>query len=129
MAYIAQTDLTVGFATDSSGRPQLVTTRIPHNAANFNPFIEPSDDLARVPGTGHEIDGTSHTPPIAADVSGNHLALTIPDPQHVQMRNSPAEFTCGPQQSSQVAVEYAATPGSKIDGIVRGLEFILVHPR
>lgn len=125
LTYVAQTDLSVAFATDSSGRRQLVTTRIPHNTTDFNPFIEPSDDLRRVQGYLREIDCSGQATRIVVDVSGERLSLTIPDPLHVQMRNAPPEFTCGPQQSTPVAVEFAAskTQDRKLDGIVRGLDF------
>ncbi len=124
LAYVAQTDLSVGFATDSSGRQQLVTTRIPHNSAN-NPFIEPGDDLRRVQGALKEIDCSGQATRFVVEVNGKRLSLTIPDPLHVQMRNAPPEFTCGPQHSTAVAVEYAATktPDTKLDGIIRGVEF------
>jgi len=51
------------------------------------------------------------------------VTLAIPDPGHVQMRNAPSEFTCGPQQPTNVAVDYAATPGLQADGVVRGMQF------
>jgi hypothetical protein len=46
------------------------------------------------------------------------LGLKVPDPTHVQMRNAPAEFTCGPQTEQQVLAVYAETgPGT---GLLRG---------
>jgi tetratricopeptide (TPR) repeat protein len=117
LAYIAQTDLTVGFASDSSGHQRLVTKRIPHDASNFNPFIEPTDDVHRAQGTLREIDCASQITRLVLDVSGQRLTLTIPDPSRVQMRNAPPEFTCGPQNPAPVSVEYTAA------GIIRGLQF------
>ena len=54
LAYVAQTDLAVEFSRDANGRTQMVTTRIPHNASNWNPFIEPGDDSTSRPGNASE---------------------------------------------------------------------------
>jgi Tfp pilus assembly protein PilF len=116
--YIAETDPGVQFARDADGRVQLVTTRIPHQTADWNPFIEPGDDLRRVQGQLRAIDCGDVTT-IHVEAGGSMLALTIPDLHHVQMRNAPAEFTCGPQNpAASVVVDYAAA-GS----IVRGMDF------
>jgi len=116
--FIARTDLAVRFAHDASGRLILVTTRMPHQQADWNPFIEPSDDIRRVQGTLREIDCSGVTT-IRVEAAGKVVALAIPDLQHVQMRHAPAEFTCGPQDPvATVIVDYAA-PG----GIVRGMDF------
>ena len=124
LAYVAETDLTVAFATDANGRQQLVTTRVPHNTPNFNPFIEPGDDLRRVQGTLRAIDCSKKGTRFEVEVQGKRVILVISDPGRVQMRNAPPEFTCGPQPATPIAVEYAAskTPGST-DGVIRGLEF------
>jgi len=124
LIHMAQTDLAVEFSHDANGRPQLVTTRIPHNASNWNPFIEPGDDIRRVQGTLREIECGEKGMRILVDTTGGPLKLAIPDPSHVQMRNAPAEFTCGPQPASPVTAEYAVTKAPEHgDGIVRGLEF------
>ncbi len=119
-----QTDLAVEFSRDANGRAQMVTTRIPHNASTWNPFIEPGDDIRRVQGTLREIECSDKGMRIMVDTTGGVLTLAIPDPSHVQMRNAPAEFTCGPQPASPVTAEYAATKARENgDGVVRGLEF------
>jgi hypothetical protein len=124
LAYIADTDMTVGFATDANGRQQLVTTRIPHNSTNFNPFIEPGDDLRRVQGTLRAIDCGKKGTRFEVEVQGKRLTLVIADPGRVQMRNAPPEFTCGPQPATPISVEYAAAKTSgATDGVIRGLEF------
>jgi hypothetical protein len=116
--YIAQTDLGVQFARDASGHLQLVTTRTPHPTADWNPFIEPGDDIRKVDGTLREID-CGGTTTIRVEASGHTITLAIPDLQHVQMRHAPAEFTCGVQNPpAPVAIEYAAD-----GGIVRGMDF------
>lgn len=116
--FIAQTDIAVRFAHDAAGRPILVTARMPHQQTDWNPFIEPSDDIRRVQGTLREIDCSGVTT-IRVEAAGKVVALAIPDLHHVQMRHAPAEFTCGPQDpAATVTVDYAA-PG----GIVRGMDF------
>ena len=123
IAYMAQTDLAVEFTRDASGRALMVTTRVPHNSTDFNPFIEPGDDIRRVEGTLREIDCNQKMMRIVVDTSAGPLRLAVPDPSHVQMRNAPPEFTCGRQHPpSAVTAEYAASK-TQPDGIVRGLHF------
>jgi len=116
--FIAQTDVAVRFAHDATGRPILVTARMPHQQADWNPFIEPSDNIHRVQGTLREIDCSGVTT-VRVEAAGQLLALAIPDLRHVQMRHAPAEFTCGPQDpAAPVIVDYAAP-----QGVVRGMDF------
>jgi tetratricopeptide (TPR) repeat protein len=116
--YIAQTDPSVQFARDASGHLQLVTTRMPHQKSDWNPFIEPGDDVHRVEGTLVEVDCANVTT-IRLEAAGKLFTLAIPDLQHVQMRHAPPEFTCGPQNpTASVIVDYAAT-----GDIVRGIDF------
>ncbi len=122
-AYIAQTDLGVQFARDGAGRLQLVTTRTPHQQANWNPFIEPADHIQRVQGTLRDIDCGDVTT-IHVEAAGKLLTLAIPDLQHVQMRHAPPEFVCGPQPTATaIVVDYAQAPNGAVIGIVRGMEF------
>jgi tetratricopeptide (TPR) repeat protein len=121
-AYFAETDPGVQFARDASGHLQLVTTRMPHQQSDWNPFIEPGDDIRRVQGTLREIECGSVTT-IRVEAAGQLVALAIPDLQHVQMRHAPSEFVCGPQSATPVTVDYARTPNAATDGIVRGMDF------
>jgi tetratricopeptide (TPR) repeat protein len=124
LAYVAQTDVAVQFSRDADGRPNMVTTRIPHDATNWNPFIEPGDEIRSVQGTLREIECGEKGMRILVDTAGGPLKLAIPDPSHVQMRNAPAEFTCGRQPGSAVTAEYAVTKAAESgNGVVRGLEF------
>ena len=117
--YIAETDLGVQFARDASGRLQLVTTRVPHQTVDWNPFIEPGDEIHRISGTLREIDCGGATTKIRVEASGQTITLAIPDLHHVQMRHAPAEFTCGVQDPpARVVVNYAAN-----GGVVRGMTF------
>jgi hypothetical protein len=60
---------------------------------------------------------------VTVETENGSLMLSITDPARVQMRNAPAEFTCGTQSGSSVAIVYAASPQAGIAGIVRGIEF------
>ena len=50
------------------------------------------------------------------------LQLEVPDATRVLMRNSPSEFSCGPQQARPVKVEYAKATGKR-GPLLRGMEF------
>jgi hypothetical protein len=118
---MAQTDLAVQFARDSEGRARMITTRVPHES-DWNPFIEPDDEIRRVQGTVQEIDCEESTR-FVVETGGARLRLVIEDPTRVRMRNAPPEFVCGPQEANRVLVEYAVSKGQGTDGVVRGMEF------
>lgn len=120
--HIAQTDMAVRFSRDAAGELQLVTTRVPHQT-DWNPFVEPGDDMRRIQGALREIECGDITR-IRVEEAGKLLTLAIPDLKHVQMRHAPAEFVCGPQAGTPpVTVDYARTPNAASDGIVRAMEF------
>jgi hypothetical protein len=73
--------------------------------------------MRRVEGTLREIQCGATGLRIGVAAPEGPLTLLIPDPSRVQMRNAPAEFTCGPQAPRRVTVEYAAPD------VVRGIEF------
>jgi tetratricopeptide (TPR) repeat protein len=123
LALVARTDVAVQFTRGTDGRPQLVTTRIPHQSVDFNPFIEPSDDLRRVEGKMRELDCSGPVTRILVDTPQGTLTLAIPDLLHVQVRHAPGELICGPQESGAITVEYAAAHQGGVDGIVRGIDF------
>lgn len=126
LAYIAQTDLAVQFSRDANGHTQLVTTRVPHNTADWNPFIEPGDKIRRAEATLRELHcSAGRATGVAIDTAQGPLTLTIPDVSHVLMRKAPSEFMCGPQPPSTVMVEYAASEnqGGNANGVLRGMEF------
>jgi hypothetical protein len=124
LARISETDLAVQMATDSEGRVQFVTTRAPHDRAEWNPFIEPGDEIRKVQGALRQIDCSGGSTRFVVDTPSGPLTLAIADPTRVQMRNAPSEFTCGPQQpAGSVAVEYAAPKKQGADPVVRGITF------
>jgi len=122
LAYLAQTDLAVQLSHDSSGREQMVTTRVPHES-DWNPFVEAGDEIRRVQGVVKEIDCGDKVTRFVVDARGARLRLAIEDPSRVRMRNAPAEFVCGPQKAAHVLVEYAVSKNQGMDGVVRGMDF------
>ena len=125
LSYIARTDIAVQFTRDASGRTQLVTTRVPHDTVDRNPFIEPADHIRRVEARLMNVECGGDGLTVSLEADGVKLRLAIPDPSHVQMRSAPAEFTCGPQQANPVTVVYAVSEprAPDVDGVVRGMDF------
>jgi tetratricopeptide (TPR) repeat protein len=123
LAFIASTDIAVRLAPDAEGRARMVTTRIPRHTQDWNPFIEPKDDVRRATGVLREVDCSGNVTRVIVETEDGSLMLSITDPARVQMRNGPAEFTCGTQPGNSVAVVYAASQEAGIAGIVRGIEF------
>ena len=78
--------------------------------------------MRRLEGNSREIDcGKTMTIRVDASPASDHAA--VPDLQHVQMRHAPAEFTCGPQDSADVIVDYARTPTPQRPGSCVGWSF------
>jgi hypothetical protein len=125
LAHIAETDVAVQFTSSENGRIELATTRVPHKTVDWNPFIEPGDKIRHVEGALQEIDCSGAMTRFVVETPEGRVTLAITDPGHVQMRNAPPEFTCGPQTAVQVVVDYAVSPNAdaKVDGLVRGMEF------
>ena len=125
LAVIAQTDPAVQYTRDANGNQHLVTTRVPHGTTDWNPFIEPDDQIRRVDGRLLEIDCSGRSPRIRVETPAGRLTVDIPDPKRVLMRNAPPEFTCGPQPPTSVSVTYAAitNPDGSSSGIAREIDF------
>lgn len=125
LAEIAETDLNVQFARDASGKQRLITTRVPHNAQNWNPFIEPGDRIRRAVGKLQRIECGDTGTRLVIETADGMVTAIITDPVRVQMLHAPSEFTCGPQPGTDVTLVYAAAESTnlKSDGIVRGVEF------
>jgi hypothetical protein len=122
LEYTAKTDFHVQFERDKNGQMRAVSIRTPHGT-EWNPFIEAGDDIDRTSGqlrtvqcSGGKLVGFS------VDTAKGPLQLEVPDPTHVLMRNSPSEFTCGPQQARSVTIEYAKGTAER-GPLLRGMEF------
>ena len=124
LKHMAQTHLAVRLAHDSDGRLRLVTARAPNDGSDWNPFIEPTDQIRRIEGKLVEVDCSGPVTRMIVESGSGRVVIAIPDPAHVQMRHAPPEFVCGPQAPAEVAVQYDARPGiPNADGIARGIEF------
>lgn len=121
--YAAQTHMAVQFRTDASGRQEMVTTRVPTDAADWNPFVEPGDEMHRVTGTLQQVDCAADSLQVTVKTATGRLRLTIPDPGRVRILNGPTELVCGPQTPARVSVDYAAAKNGHTDGIARAIEF------
>jgi hypothetical protein len=121
LAYVTQTELAARFTRDAAGNLQLQTTRAPRDAPDWNPFVEPGDHVRRVEARLREIDCGGPATVFVVEAAPALLQLSVPDPTHVQMRNAPPEFTCGPQPAPEVVAVYAETGPAA--GVLRGLEF------
>src|SRR5581483_5568793 len=108
---MARTYPTVQFSRDADGKPVLSMTRAPNEEPHWNAFIEPGDDLKRAEGALREIECGDGGLRMVLETGKGRLVVSIPDPRHVEMRNAPAEFVCGPQEGQKVLMEYAATKG------------------
>ncbi|MDQ2711600.1 MAG: DUF1570 domain-containing protein [Acidobacteriota bacterium] len=121
LAYFAETDLTEESIRDADGKLRLVTKRVPHGTADFNPFIERGDQILRVEGTLREVHcGDGKMTGLSIETKGGSLDLAVPDPQHVLLRSGPAEFSCGPQRPRSIEVEYAVRKNS--DGVLKAMD-------
>jgi tetratricopeptide (TPR) repeat protein len=125
LSYVAATDLNVQFSTDAAGHSQMVTTRIPHGATNWNPFIEPSDAIQHSNGKLSQVLCTNDklTGFLLQTASGT-VTLEVADPARVLMRNSPNEFYCGAVRAKTVEADYAViTLAGQTRNILRGMTF------
>jgi tetratricopeptide (TPR) repeat protein len=125
MAYVATTDLTVQFATDSEGHSQIVTTRVPHGTKDWNPFIEASDQLQSASGKLGEVLCTAgKLTGFLLRTANGPVTVEVPDPLHVLVRNGPKEFFCGSMQEKAVAAVYAiVNVAGKRSNVLRGMTF------
>lgn len=125
LAYIAQTELAVRFATDENGQRKMVTSRAPRGTSDWNPFIEPNDRMRKVEGVLADVRCAEERLTGIVVRGGTKTAqLAVRDPQQVLISNGPSQFMCGPQTDGKsVVVEYAAQPSGLVEGVVRGIRF------
>jgi hypothetical protein len=101
----------------------MVTRRIPRRTEEWNPFVEPADEVRTITGALREVECGGPATRIVVEADESKHTFVIADPARVQMRNAPAEFTCGPQSGEAVVVVYAAPRSASGDAVVRGIEF------
>jgi tetratricopeptide (TPR) repeat protein len=123
LAYLAQTDLNVRFVQRADGRQEMITTRVPQNTRDWNPFVEPGDDMRHIEGNLQQIQCESNRVTGIVVAGDGTLTLSILDPGHIQIKNGPSQVTCGPQTNTVVAVDYAISRKGNSPGIVRGIDF------
>jgi tetratricopeptide (TPR) repeat protein len=121
LGVIALTDPVVRMTRDADGNVRMIAARKPHGEAEWNPFVEPGDQVRQVEGSLREIDCSQPTSVFLVDLGKRVLRLRVPDPGHVLMREAPPEFTCGLQPMNPVVAVYAETDTGS--GVLRGLEF------
>jgi hypothetical protein len=87
--------------------------------------VEAADQIRKVQARLVNVECGAGILTVSVETSEGQLRLAIPDPSHVQLRNGPSEFTCGPQPANPISVVYAVSRQSEsnIDGVVRGIDF------
>jgi tetratricopeptide (TPR) repeat protein len=125
LAYIAETDLTVQVTHDVNGNLQMITTRKPHGTDDWNPFIEPGDDIRGIEGRIGKVECVSGKITGFTVVNASRaVEVRVDDPARVLITGGTAEFVCGTEDGRKVAIQYAAagehtTPA----GLLRGMQF------
>jgi hypothetical protein len=120
-----ESDGTVQFARDTQGHLHMVTTRKPHGATDWNPFIELDDQIRTVKGRIHKVECTAGAV-TGFEISGSSstVRVSLPDPSHVQIEGGKPEFYCGEEDRREVTVQYAAKPAADgTEGVLRGMHF------
>jgi tetratricopeptide (TPR) repeat protein len=103
LEYTTKTDFHVQFEPGKDGQMKAVTIRT-------------DGQLRNVQCSEGKLVGFS------VDTKAGSVQLEISDPARVLMRNSPPEFSCGPQQPVAVKVEYAKSTAQH-GALLRGMEF------
>jgi hypothetical protein len=120
-----ESDMTVQFVRDSQGNQQIVTSRKPHGAKDWNPFIELGDQIRTVTGRIRRVECNSGA--IRGFEIGDGTAtvrVSLPDPSHVLIEGGKPEFYCDAEDGREVRVQYAAKPAlDGFEGILRGMRF------
>jgi tetratricopeptide (TPR) repeat protein len=123
--YFAATDLTVQLSHDANGELQVVTARKRHGSSDWNPFVEPNDDIRMVTGKirrveckGKQVSG------FQIETSSSTIAIALTDPTRVLMSGGVAEFVCDAEDGRKVAIQYAASNKvTSTAGVLRGMQF------
>jgi tetratricopeptide (TPR) repeat protein len=127
LAWTAASEVVVQLSPLGPGRLRRIPLRRGREHDEANPFIAPGDRIERVEGTLQDVDCSGKGLRLTVLTGAGIIVVSVPDPGLVQVRKAGAgsfEFTCGPQQGSNVLVEYAAAADSSVGvaGILRGIE-------
>ena len=98
LSYIARTDITVQFSKDANGRPQLVTTRVPHDTVDRNPFIEPADHIRRIEARLMNVDCSGNGLTVSVEADGAKLKLRSPTPRTSRCGAPPLSSPAAPNR-------------------------------
>lgn len=125
LAYVAATDLTVQVSRDANGDLQMMTARKPHGSDDWNPFIEPTDQIRRLDGQIRKVECESgKITGFRIETVSAGIEVSLPDPSHVLIQGGTPEFVCGAEDGRNVAIEYAAfREHAGVDGVLRGMRF------
>jgi tetratricopeptide (TPR) repeat protein len=125
LRYAAGTDLTVQLSRDAKGNLQMVTARKPHGSNDWNPFVEPSDNVVSLEGQIRRVECSAGTVTgFRVENRSTAVKVLLPDPTHVLIRGGTPEFVCGAEDGRKVEIEYAAfAKHEQADGILRGMQF------
>ena len=93
-----------------------------HGETDWNPFIEPSDDMRRLKGRLTEID-CGKTTTIRVEASGRRSRLPSLIYSTSRCVTHPPSSLAGRRIQPDVIVDYARTPNAATAGIVRGMTF------
>ena len=121
LEYTTKTDFHVQFEREENGEMKAVTYG--HLTARVEPVYRSGRPIERTNGELRSVqckDG--RLVGFSVDTPAGLLQLDVPDPTHVLMRNSPSEFSCGPQQPRTVKLEYAEST-AKRGPLLRGMDF------
>lgn len=125
LRYAAATDLTVQLSRDANGNLQMVTARKPHGSDDWNPFVEPSDNMVSLEGQIQRVEcNAGQITGFRVGSASTAVEVLLPDPAHVLIRGGTPEFVCGAEDGRKVAIQYAAFANhQQAAGILRGMQF------
>ena len=106
-------------ADDASGSAPPVLRR--KDAGASPPPAIPREPVHRIEGLAQSVDCTGKGARLVVLSEGKLITFDIPDPERVRLTHNGAatfNFTCGPQKSFHIAVEYL--PAAKLDGKIAG---------
>jgi hypothetical protein len=120
-----ETDVTVQMAHDSQGNLRVVTSRKPHGATDWNPFVEVGDQIRTVTGRIHKVACSNGAiTGFEIETGSGIVRVSLSDPAHVLIDGGKPEFFCEAEDGREVTVQFAVqADNSRADGVLRGMHF------